>query len=181
MPRSNRARSSRCSAIPAAGSPPCSIAAGLQRATWRGVIIDGTEVTGPGAGTLDGVSVACLLPWLTARENAAVAAARRAPRNRRRTSAATADHYLALVGVADIAGQRPAELSPGTQQCVSLARALAVEPRFSYWTSHSPCSTPSRASSCRTRYFACGRNPRPLSCWSRTMSMRLSTWQIGSS
>lgn len=107
-----------------------SIMAGLQRATYGGVIIDGTEVTGPGAERSMVFQSPCLLPWLTARENVAVAAARRAPRNRRRTSAATADHYLALVGVADIAGQRPAELSLGTQQCVSLARALAVEPRF---------------------------------------------------
>jgi nitrate ABC transporter ATP-binding subunit len=107
-----------------------SIMAGLQRATYGGVIIDGTEVTGPGAERAMVFQSPCLLPWLTARQNVAVAAPRRAPRSRRRTSAATADHYLALVGVADIAGQRPAELSLGTQQCVSLARALAVEPRF---------------------------------------------------
>jgi ABC-type nitrate/sulfonate/bicarbonate transport system ATPase subunit len=30
----------------------------------------------------------------------------------------------------DAADQRPAELSLGTQQCVSLARALATQPRF---------------------------------------------------
>jgi ABC-type nitrate/sulfonate/bicarbonate transport system ATPase subunit len=35
-----------------------------------------------------------------------------------------------MVGVADAAGQIPAQLSLGTQQCVSLARALAAEPRF---------------------------------------------------
>jgi ABC-type nitrate/sulfonate/bicarbonate transport system ATPase subunit len=32
--------------------------------------------------------------------------------------------------VPDAAGQIPAQLSLGTQQCVSLARALAAEPRF---------------------------------------------------
>jgi ABC-type nitrate/sulfonate/bicarbonate transport system ATPase subunit len=34
------------------------------------------------------------------------------------------------VGVADAADQLPAELSLGTQQCVSLVRALSMEPRF---------------------------------------------------
>ena len=43
---------------------------------------------------------------------------------------AAAEHYLDLVGVRDAADQLPAQLSLGTQQCVSLARALAVEPRF---------------------------------------------------
>jgi ABC-type nitrate/sulfonate/bicarbonate transport system ATPase subunit len=35
-----------------------------------------------------------------------------------------------MVGVADAAEQIPSQLSLGTQQCVSLARALAAEPRF---------------------------------------------------
>ena len=35
-----------------------------------------------------------------------------------------------VAGVADAADQRPGELSLGTQQCVSLARALSVDPRF---------------------------------------------------
>jgi ABC-type nitrate/sulfonate/bicarbonate transport system ATPase subunit len=38
--------------------------------------------------------------------------------------------YLELVGAADCADQLPHELSLGTQQCVSLARALSLEPRF---------------------------------------------------
>ena len=34
------------------------------------------------------------------------------------------------MGIADAADQRPGQLSLGTQQCVSLARALSLEPRF---------------------------------------------------
>jgi ABC-type nitrate/sulfonate/bicarbonate transport system ATPase subunit len=45
-------------------------------------------------------------------------------------SSADADRYLDLVGIADAAEQLPAHLSLGTQQCVSLARALSLEPRF---------------------------------------------------
>jgi ABC-type nitrate/sulfonate/bicarbonate transport system ATPase subunit len=40
------------------------------------------------------------------------------------------ERYLALAGVADSTDQMPAELSLGTQQCVSLARALALEPEL---------------------------------------------------
>ena len=43
---------------------------------------------------------------------------------------ARADRYLALTGVADAADQLPGEMSLGMQQCVSLARALALEPEL---------------------------------------------------
>lgn len=106
-----------------------SMIAGLQRATLGGVVIDGTEVTEPGAERAVVFQSPCLLPWLTSRENVRIAAARRTGRTRR-TARAAADHYLDLVGVADAADQLPPQLSLGTQQCVALARALSVEPRF---------------------------------------------------
>lgn len=107
-----------------------SIVAGLQRATYGGVIIDGTEVTAPGAERAMVFQAPCLLPWLTARQNVLVAAAQRAGRHDRRGDGAIADRYLEMVGVEDAAHQLPGNLSLGTQQCVSLARALSVEPRF---------------------------------------------------
>ncbi len=104
-----------------------SIMAGLERATYGGVVIDGTEVTAPGPERAIVFQSPCLLPWLSARENVRLAA-------RQADSAAgqthSPDHYLDLVGIGDIADQRPRQLSLGTQQCVSLARALAMEPRF---------------------------------------------------
>lgn len=105
-----------------------SILAGLARATFGGVVIDGTEVTEPGPERAIVFQAPCLLPWLTARQNVKLAAARRPAaggRDRRGP-----DYYLELVGVADAANQHPGQLSLGTQQCVSLARALSVEPRF---------------------------------------------------
>ena len=60
-------------------------------------------------------------------------AGRRGAGRERRTRRETLDaarHYLDLVGVGDAAEQLPPQLSLGTQQCVSLARALSVEPRF---------------------------------------------------
>ena len=107
-----------------------SIVAGLDQATLGGVVIDGKEVTGPGPERAIVFQAPCLLPWLTARQNVQIAASQGVQHRPRRETAAAADHYLELVGISDAADQLPAQLSLGTQQCVSLARALAVEPRF---------------------------------------------------
>ena len=107
-----------------------SILAGLDRATLGGVIIDGTEVTEPGPERSIVFQSPCLLPWLTAKQNVEIAASQGVKARRRREASAAAEAYLELVGVADAADQLPSQLSLGTQQCVSLARALAVEPRF---------------------------------------------------
>jgi len=108
-----------------------SMIAGLADASYGGVIIDGKEVTEPGAERAIVFQSPCLLPWLNARENVELARRQaqrttRAPHDR----TACADDYLAMVGVADAGDQLPTQLSLGTQQCVSLARALSLEPRF---------------------------------------------------
>jgi nitrate/nitrite transport system ATP-binding protein len=102
-----------------------SIIAGLQRATLGGVVIDGTEIDEPGADRGVVFQSPSLLPWLSARQNVALAL-----KQRRGHPRAAPDRYLELVGAADCADQMPNELSLGTQQCVSLARALSLEPRF---------------------------------------------------
>ena len=115
-----------------------SIVAGLDEASYGGVVIDGTEVRGPGSDRAVVFQSPCLLPWLTARENVELAACRAEARKkrssseggRRRGHAENADHYLKLVGVSDSGDELPAALSLGTQQCVSLARALSLEPRI---------------------------------------------------
>jgi nitrate ABC transporter ATP-binding subunit len=107
-----------------------SILAGLDQATFGGVIVDGKETTGPGPERAIVFQAPCLLPWLTASQNVEVAASQGVTPRSRREARAAADAYLDLVGVADAADQLPAQLSLGTQQCVSLARALSVEPRF---------------------------------------------------
>ena len=107
-----------------------SIVAGLDRATLGGVIIDGKEVTEPGPERAIVFQAPCLLPWLTAKQNVQIAASQGTNARSRREAALAADAYLDLVGISDAANQLPGQLSLGTQQCVSLARALAVEPRF---------------------------------------------------
>jgi nitrate ABC transporter ATP-binding subunit len=104
-----------------------SILAGLDRATFGGVVIDGREVVEPGPERAMVFQSPCLLPWLSARQNVQLAADRV---ERRKSAKVDALSYLDLVGVGDAAEQLPAEMSLGTQQCVSLARALSLEPRF---------------------------------------------------
>lgn len=104
-----------------------SMIAGLQQATLGGVIIDGHQVVEPGPERAIVFQAPCLLPWLTAAQNVQLAAAQRTGRS---GAKAAAHHYLDVVGVADVADQLPPQLSLGTQQCVSLARALSAEPRF---------------------------------------------------
>jgi nitrate ABC transporter ATP-binding subunit len=107
-----------------------SILAGLDTATYGGVVIDGKQVDTPGPERAIVFQSPSLLPWLTSEQNVRLAATQGAQRRSSREAAATAQHYLDLVGVADAGPQLPGQLSLGTQQCVSLARALAVEPRF---------------------------------------------------
>jgi nitrate ABC transporter ATP-binding subunit len=107
-----------------------SIIAGLTEATLGGVVIDGTEVRAPGPERAVVFQAPCLLPWLTARGNVKLAARQASGGVRAAEAADAADRYLELVGVLDAADQLPGTLSLGTQQCVSLARALALEPRI---------------------------------------------------
>ncbi len=106
-----------------------SMIAGLQAATYGGVVIDGRQILGPGAERAIVFQSPCLLPWLSARANVLLAAAQR-PGTTAAQQREAANRFLELVGVADVASQLPGQLSLGTQQCVSLARALSTEPRF---------------------------------------------------
>jgi nitrate ABC transporter ATP-binding subunit len=106
-----------------------SIVAGLDTATYGGVVIDGRQVLEPGPERALVFQSPCLLPWLSARQNVQLAVDR-AETGPGRARKIDAQAYLDLVGIGDDADRLPAELSLGTQQCVSLARALSVEPRF---------------------------------------------------
>ena len=107
-----------------------SMIAGLQRATEGGVVINGRQTVEPGADRAVVFQTPSLLPWLTGRQNVELAVRQKF---RTLTAAERRAHslkYLGLAGVADAADQLPAEMSLGIQQCVSLARALALEPQL---------------------------------------------------
>jgi len=107
-----------------------SMIAGLEQATLGGVIVDGRQSSAPGPERAVVFQAPCLLPWLTARGNVRLAVDRVFHRRSRAARAGQVERHLDLLGIREVADQLPGELSLGTQQCVSLARALAMEPRF---------------------------------------------------
>ncbi len=103
--------------------------AGLAPATGR-VAVDGVDVAAlpphrrrTGYVPQDGA----LFPHLSARDNVAFGPRRQGAD--RAAARRTAQEWLERLGVADLAGRRPAALSGGQAQRVALARALAVRPR----------------------------------------------------
>ncbi|MBM3735798.1 MAG: ABC transporter ATP-binding protein [Acidobacteria bacterium] len=106
------------------------IVAGLQEATLGGVIIDGTEISGPGLDRALVFQSPSLLPWMSALDNVLLAVRQSHPKLPLSAQRDLAVRYLNLVGAGEYMRQMPAELSQGTQQRVAIARAFSQEPRF---------------------------------------------------
>ena len=68
-----------------------------------------------------------LIPELPARENVALPLLLTG--TRRRAALMKADEVLAKIGIPDLAGRRPSEMSGGQAQRVAIARALVANPR----------------------------------------------------
>jgi molybdate transport system ATP-binding protein len=116
------------------------VAAGLLRPDVGRVMLDGRPLTVVGSnGRHDWVAPhdrqiallaqdPLLFPHMTVLDNVEFA-----PRSRgiRRSEAhATARHWLEQVGVAELAGRKPSQVSGGQAQRVAVARALAADPRL---------------------------------------------------
>src|SRR6266576_4767237 len=106
-----------------------SIFMGLNDATEGGVIVAGREVIGPGLDRGVVFQSPALLPWLTARENVALAVEQVNERESRKARKDLAEKFLAAVGLDGVADCYPEELSAGMRQRVGIARALALEPK----------------------------------------------------
>ena len=104
--------------------------AGLDRATTGGVILEGREITEPGPDRMVVFQNYSLLPWLSVRENIALAVDEvysRQPKSERKS---IIEHHIELVGLQNSATKRPNQLSGGMKQRVAIARALAIRPKL---------------------------------------------------
>ena len=102
--------------------------AGLTRATKGGIRIDGMTPEDARETVSFLFQDATLLPWRTVRENVGLGLELEGvPRERRRNTTAV---LLSLVGLEHVSESYPRELSGGMRMRVSIARALATNPRL---------------------------------------------------
>jgi ABC-type nitrate/sulfonate/bicarbonate transport system ATPase subunit len=104
------------------------IVAGLDTPTIGQVLLDGLQVTGPGADRGMVFQSYTLFPWLTVRENICFGLREKgmaAPQQ-----AEIAARFIAEVGLMGFESHFPKQLSGGMQQRVALARALANDPKI---------------------------------------------------
>ncbi|MGY3447883.1 ABC transporter ATP-binding protein [Bradyrhizobium sp. USDA 4353] len=104
------------------------IVAGLDHPTSGKVLLDGSEVEGPGADRGMVFQSYTLFPWLTVRENIAFGLRERGvPEDKRN---AVADRFIQQIGLKGFENHWPKQLSGGMQQRCAIARALANDPKI---------------------------------------------------
>ena len=104
------------------------IIGGLEKASSGSVLLDGRQISGPGADrgmVFQGYS---LFPWLTVQKNVEFGLKmKKLPADRRRE---IAGKYIELVGLKGFEKALPRQLSGGMKQRVAIARTLANEPEI---------------------------------------------------
>ncbi|WP_294261783.1 nitrate ABC transporter ATP-binding protein [Propionivibrio sp.] len=107
-----------------------SLIAGLIAADSGAVLLNGKPVDGPGADRGVVFQSYSLMPWMTVRQNVALAVDQVFKGSRKAEREARVEKYIAMVNLTPAMDKRPAELSGGMRQRVSVARALAASPEI---------------------------------------------------
>ncbi len=103
--------------------------AGLSPATAGRVVVDGQIVREPGPDRMVAFQNHSLLPWLTVRQNIALAVNSVYTDRSEGERAALVEEHITLVNLQAAADKKPGEISGGMRQRVGIARALATRPK----------------------------------------------------
>ncbi|NJM63689.1 MAG: ABC transporter substrate-binding protein [Oscillatoriales cyanobacterium RU_3_3] len=106
------------------------IIAGLDQPSQGGITLEGREVRDPGPDRMVVFQNYSLLPWLSVRENIALAVEEVYRGNTQAERELVIEHHIKLVGLGHAADKRPGEISGGMKQRVAIARALAIRPKL---------------------------------------------------
>lgn len=107
-----------------------SLLAGLILPDTGAVLLNGEEIKGPGPDRGVVFQNYSLLPWLTVRENIALAVDQVFPAETPGERRDRVERHVDMVRLRPAGEKKPGQLSGGMRQRVSVARALATEPRI---------------------------------------------------
>ncbi|BAC89510.1 nitrate ABC transporter ATP-binding protein [Gloeobacter violaceus] len=103
--------------------------AGLGLVTAGRVVVDGVAVSGPGPDRMVAFQNHSLLPWLTVRQNIALAVKAVHKQIDEAARGRIVEEHLEMVSLRAAADKKPGQISGGMRQRVGIARALATRPK----------------------------------------------------